>query len=131
MKKEVNILFIEDEKNIRTLVSYNLQIDGFKILMASDGPSGLKLAKKKPDLILLDIAMPGMDGLQVLAELKKDTRTETIPVFMLTARTMMNDIERAFAIGADDYITKPFDPHKLGETIKKKMGRLKKQGAKN
>lgn len=126
--KEITVLFIDDEENIRALVSYNLRLEGFQIFLAHDGLSGLKIAKRiYPDLILLDVAMPGVDGLQVLSELKKNSRTKPIPVFMLTAKGMIDDIERAFDLGADDYITKPFDPHKLGKSIKKKMDRFQKR----
>jgi len=76
---------------------------------------------KKPDVILLDWMMPEMNGLEVLSELKHNGKTEDIPVFMLTAKEIMGDIERAFEIGADDYLTKPFDPAQLGKTIKRKL----------
>ncbi|MHC4791025.1 MAG: response regulator [Planctomycetota bacterium] len=123
MMDEHNIvLVVDDEEHIRMVVEYNLRLDGFEVYLAEDGPAGLRLAREiVPDVILLDWMMPEMDGLEVLSELKHDERTEHIPVFMLTAKGMASDIERAFELGADDYITKPFDPRKLGETIKKKI----------
>lgn len=122
MSKRIPVLIIEDEKSIRTVLEYNLRLDGFEVYLAEDGPTGLELAReKKPKVILLDWMMPEMDGLEVLSELKYDKRTEHIPVFMLTAKGMIGDIERAFAIGADDYITKPFEPVELGQIIKTKL----------
>jgi len=122
MSKRIPVLVIEDEKSIRMVLEYNLRLDGFEVYLAEDGPTGLELAReKKPKVILLDWMMPEMDGLEVLSELKYDKRTEHIPVFMLTAKGMIGDIERAFALGADDYITKPFEPVELGHTIKTKL----------
>lgn len=122
MSERIPVLVIDDEEHIRTILEYNLRLDGFEVYLAENGRMGLELArKKKPALVLLDWMMPEMDGLEVLSELKYDGRTEDIPVFMLTAKGMIGDIERAFELGADDYITKPFEPEKLGQTIKKKF----------
>lgn len=122
MPKRIPVLVVEDEEPLRKILEYNLRLDGFEVYLAEDGPKGLELAReKKPGLILLDWMMPGMDGLEVLSELKHDKRTEDIPVFMFTAKGMIGDMERAFEIGADDYITKPFDPAQLGNSIKKKL----------
>lgn len=116
------VLVVEDEEHIRIVVEYNLRRDGFEVYLAEDNPAALEVARKViPDVILLDWMLPGMDGLEVLTELKHDKRTEHIPVFMLTAKGMASDINRAFELGADDYITKPFDPRLLGEVIKKKL----------
>jgi len=120
------VLVVEDEEHIRLVVEYNLKRDGFEVYSAEDGATGLELARKIiPDVILLDWMLPGIDGLEVLTELKHDKRTEHIPVFMLTAKGMTSDIDRAFDMGADDYVTKPFDPGLLGEIIKKKLEELK------
>ncbi len=122
MSKRIPLLVIEDEEHIRKIIEYNLKLDGFEVFMASNGREGLIIAReKKPDVILLDWMMPEMNGLEVLSELKHDKKTEHIPVFMLTAKGMLGDIDRAFDVGADDYITKPFDPINLGKNIKKKM----------
>jgi two-component system phosphate regulon response regulator PhoB len=122
MSQRIPILVIDDEEPVRTVLEYNLRLDGFEVYTAEDGQSGLELARnKKPELILLDWMMPGMSGLEVLAELKYDKRTENIPVFMFTAKGMIADIERAFDVGADDYITKPFEPVELGKIIKGKL----------
>jgi DNA-binding response OmpR family regulator len=121
------VLVIEDETHIAIVVEYNLKRDGFEVYLAEDGTSGLELARKIiPDVILLDWMLPGMDGLKVLTELKNDKTTEHIPVFMLTAKGMASDINRALDLGADDYITKPFNPRQLGELIRKKLKEPKK-----
>ena len=127
MSKRTQVLVIEDEDHIRLALEYNLRLDGFEVHLAEDGPSGLEIAQReKPQLILLDWMMPEMDGLEVLSELKHDRRTEDITVFMLTAKGTVGDIDRAFAIGADDYITKPFDPASLGAALKEKLEKCRK-----
>jgi len=122
MSEQVSVLVIEDEEHIRKVLEYNLKLDGFEVYLAEGGISGLELARQQgPDVVLLDWMLPDMDGLKVLSELKHDDRTKHIPVFMLTAKGMMSDVGQALYEGADDYITKPFDPAELGETIKKKL----------
>jgi len=122
MAQCTTIVVIEDEERIRKVLDYNLKLDGFEVFPARDGPEGLELARdKKPDLILLDWMMPGMDGLQVLSELKEDEKTRDIPVFMLTAKSMMTEVGRALYQGADDYIVKPFEPRELGQMLKEKL----------
>ena len=120
------ILVIEDEEHIRTVLSYNLKLDGFEVYLAENGILGLNIAREiLPDLILLDWMMPGMDGLQVLSELKHDDITRSIPVFMLTAKSMMAEVGRALYEGADDYITKPFDVIELGQILKEKLEKVR------
>jgi DNA-binding response OmpR family regulator len=127
MDRRISVLVVEDEEHIRKVLEYNLRLDGFEVYSAGEGPSGLELAAEiMPDVILLDWMMPGMDGLGVLAELKQNETTEHIPVFMLTAKGMMADVGQALCAGADDYITKPFDPIQLGRTIKKKLEKCAK-----
>ena len=122
MNKQIIILIVEDEAHIRRVLEYNLKLDGFEVYMAEDGAAGLKLTREKqPDVILLDWLMPVMNGLQILAELKADSSTDHIPVFMLTAKGMLNDVTQALETGADDYITKPFNPVQLGKTIREKL----------
>lgn len=126
MAEIMTILVIEDEEHIRTILKYNLELDGFEVYLAEDGMSGLELAReKRPDLVLLDWMMPGLDGLQVLSELKNDERTKDIPVFMLTAKSLMAEVGRALYEGADDYITKPFDVIELGQILKEKFEKVK------
>ncbi len=122
MSKKIPILVVEDEEHIQNILEYNLKLDGFEVYLAENGRMGLEHARqKKLELILLDWMMPEMDGLEVLSELKHDKKTKHIPVFMLTAKGMLGEIDRAFNVGADDYITKPFDPVLLGNTIRKKL----------
>jgi two-component system phosphate regulon response regulator PhoB len=127
MSEQITILVVEDEAHIRRVLEYNLKLDGFEVYLAEDGATGLKLARENsPDVILLDWLMPVMNGLQVLAELKTDSSTEHIPVFMLTAKGMLNDVTQAIEMGADDYITKPFNPIQLGKTIREKLEKCAK-----
>src|SRR3989304_4050110 len=110
-KARNTVLVVEDEEHIRTVVEYNLRRQGFDVYTAENGLGGLDLARKvRPAVILLDWVMPELEGLEVLAELKRDRATSKILVLMLTARGMAGDMERALRLGADDYITKPFDP---------------------
>ena len=127
MSEQIKILVVEDEAHIRRVLEYNLKLDGFEVYLAEYGAAGLKLARENsPDLILLDWLMPVINGLQVLAELKTDSSTEHIPVFMLTAKGMLNDVTQAIEIGAYDYITKPFNPIQLGKTIREKLEKCAK-----
>lgn len=103
------ILVIEDEEPISDTLAYNLEKEGFEVLLASDGPTGLEKARAAmPDLILLDLMMPGMDGYQVCTTLRSDPALEHIKVLMLTARSEESDEIIGFNMGADDYVTKPF-----------------------
>lgn len=127
MSKRIPVLIVEDEEHIRNILDYNLRLDGFEVYMAEDGAKGLELANKhKFQVILLDWMMPKMDGLEVLSELKHTKKTENIPVFMLTAKGAIGDMDRAYNIGADGYITKPFDAKLLGSTIRKKLEECEK-----
>ncbi|MGD1042911.1 MAG: response regulator [Sedimentisphaerales bacterium] len=127
MSEQITILVVEDEAHIRRVLEYNFKLDGFEVYLAEDGATGLKLARENsPDVILLDWLMPVMNGLQVLAELRADSSTEHIPVFMLTAKGMLNDVTQAIEMGADDYITKPFNPIQLGKTIREKLEKCEK-----
>jgi two-component system alkaline phosphatase synthesis response regulator PhoP len=127
MSEKIPVLVVEDEEHIRNILEYNLKLDGFEVYLAEDGLAGLELARqKKFEVILLDWMMPEMNGLEVLSELKHDKRTEHIPVFMLTAKAMTDDLAQALQLGADDYIAKPFDPVTLGQVIKQKLESLVK-----
>lgn len=127
MSKWISVLLIEDEELVRKTLKRSLQLYGFRVYPAEDGPAGLKLAQEKePAFILLDWMMPEMNGLEVLAELKHSEKTEHIPVFMLTGRGMMGDLDQAFEIGADGYITKPADLTDLGRIVKAKWQKYEK-----
>jgi DNA-binding response OmpR family regulator len=127
-RKRFPVLVIDDDNIVIELAKHWLYVDGFEVYTAEDGPSGIKAARKyKLDLILLDVVMPGMDGLEVLLNLKQHKKTRNIPVFMLTAQSSLGNMESAFARGADDYITKPFAGKELGEIIRARLEKLKRQ----
>ena len=114
-----NVLVIEDEADIRELVKYNLQRENFSVLEAESGEEGLKLVERVlPDLVLLDLMLPGKDGLEVCRILKRDERAQQVPIIMMTARGEESDIITGLELGADDYIVKPFSPKILGARIK-------------
>jgi DNA-binding response OmpR family regulator len=130
-----NILVIEDEKDIVEAIEYNLKKEGFKVSHAYDGPTGLKAAKDKlPDLILLDLMLPDISGLDVCKSLKKETRTAGIPIIILTAKGTESDKIVGLEMGADDYITKPFSMRELITRIRTILRRYSpevKVGTKN
>ncbi len=104
-----NILVIEDEQSIADVIVYNLQKEGYAVFWERDGRDGLLRAQSMvPDLCILDLMLPGIDGLQICRLLKADTRTKAVPVMMLTARSAETDEIVGFNMGADDYVTKPF-----------------------
>lgn len=108
------VLVIEDEEDIADLVAFNLGRGGYEVENASDGLRGLEAAKSLlPDLIVLDLMLPGMDGISLFKELKREAATRSIPVIMLTARGQTEDRIRGLEVGADDYMTKPFSPKEL------------------
>ncbi len=113
------ILFIEDEKNIVELVKYNLEQEGFRVLTATKGNTGLELAlKSKPALVLLDLMLPEMNGLEICKTLKLNEKTRLTPIIMLTAKNTESDKVIGLELGADDYMTKPFSPRELVARIK-------------
>jgi two-component system phosphate regulon response regulator PhoB len=119
------LLIIEDEADIRELISFNLEMSGYEVLKARDGEEGLRMARsEKPDLIILDLMLPGMDGLKVCSHLKKDSDVKDVPVIMLTARSEDDDIISGLETGADDYITKPFSPRILIARVKAALRRI-------
>jgi two-component system phosphate regulon response regulator PhoB len=108
------ILIVEDEQDIADLIGFNLQRAGFEVIKAHDGIAGTEAAlRERPDLIVLDLMLPGRDGYGVFRELKRDSRTVDIPVIMLTARAQTEDRIQGLEAGADDYLTKPFSPKEL------------------
>ncbi|MFO7764886.1 MAG: response regulator transcription factor [Pelovirga sp.] len=118
MGKE-HILVIEDEEDILALLHYNLIKEGFKVTCAQTGEDGLTAARTlEPDLIVLDLMLPGIDGLDVCRALKKDKATSAIPIVMLTAKGEEHDIITGLELGADDYVTKPFSPRVLSSRLK-------------
>ena len=119
------ILIIDDEPSIVNLVSAYLKPEGYQVLTASDGPSGLRAAQTHmPDLIVLDVMLPGMDGVELLSRLRLDS---DVYVILLTARTEEADKIIGLSVGADDYVTKPFSPRELTARIKSALRRLQKE----
>ncbi|MFW5798844.1 MAG: response regulator [Planctomycetota bacterium] len=122
---KAHILVIEDEEDILELVSFNLKKEGFKVTGALTGEDGLELARKEhPDLIVLDLMLPGIDGLEVCRSLKKDSETRGIAVIMLTAKSEETDIVVGLELGAEDYVTKPFSPKVLLARIRTVLRRV-------
>ena len=119
------ILIVEDEKDIIKMIEYNLKKEGYKVIDARDGEDALDLAVREyPDLILLDLMLPGIDGLEVCKSLKKESKTSSIPIIMLTAKSQESDKVVGLELGADDYITKPFSPRELIARIKAVLRRV-------
>jgi two-component system phosphate regulon response regulator PhoB len=122
------ILVIDDEKDLIDLVRYNLEKEGFDVIAASDGQSGLEVASRHaPDLVVLDLMMPGIDGLQICQRLRADPRTARMPVIMLTAKATEADRIVGLELGADDYITKPFSPREVVARVKAVLRRAASQ----
>ncbi len=109
-----SVLVVNDDPDVCELVRYKLEQSGFDVRRASDGDQALsEVEAEVPDLVLLDIMMPGMSGLEVLERWRANEATEKLPVIMLTAKAQENDVERGFELGADDYVIKPFSPREL------------------
>ena len=110
----LKILIVDDEEDVVKPIAFRLDNQGFEVLMEPDGDLGFQTAVAElPDLILLDIMMPGIDGLTLCQILKQRADTSHIPIIMLTAKTTMGDVEKAFAANADDYVSKPFEWQEL------------------
>ena len=119
------VLVIDDEPPIRLLCRVNLEAEGMEVLEASDGPTGLEKARNdEPDVILLDVMMPGLDGWQVAEELIEGERTGTIPIIFLTARAVARDRARGLDLGGIDYVTKPFNPVELAPLVRDLIARV-------
>ena len=119
------VLVIDDEAPIRLLCRVNLEAEGMQVLEAADGPAGLECARSAlPDVILLDVMMPGLDGWQVAEELLDDDSTSGIPIIFLTARAELRDRARGLDVGGIDYVTKPFNPIDLASLVRNLLGRV-------
>ena len=122
------ILVIDDEKDLIELVRYNLEKEGYDVIAATDGQSGLEVIKRhRPELVVLDLMMPGIDGLQVCQRLRADQRSARMPVIMLTAKATEADRIVGLELGADDYITKPFSPREVVARVKAVLRRTAAQ----
>ena len=119
------ILVIEDEKNIAEVVKYSLEQDGFQVRTAHRGDTGLDEAmKSRPDLIVLDLMLPEIDGLEICKTLKQNPKNAHIPIIMLTAKSEETDQVLGLELGADDYVTKPFSPRQLVARVKAVLRRV-------
>ena len=126
------VLIVDDELHIVELLKYNLETNGYKVIYALNGKDGLSMVfDKKPDLVLLDLMLPEIDGLDVCKEIKKNKETENIPVIMLTAKGEEFDKILGLELGADDYVTKPFSVRELLARIKAVLRRKNKNDAEN
>ena len=117
------VLIADDEHNIRHILDFSLHAEGFDVLSAHTGEDALTLAREyAPDLIILDVMMPGKGGIETCRALKEDPKTAVIPVILLTARSSKADREAGQEAGADEYITKPFSPQRVIEAVQGLLG---------
>ena len=119
------VLIVDDEAPIRLLCRVNLEAEGMEVLEAPDGARGLEVARsERPDVVLLDVMMPGLDGWRVAQEMLDDERTNEIPIIFLTARAEFRDRARGLDIGGVDYVTKPFNPLDLAPLVDELLARI-------
>jgi DNA-binding response OmpR family regulator len=122
------VLVIDDEKDLLELVRYKLEKEGYRIRTAQDGEAGLEaVARELPDIVIVDLMLPGIDGLDVCRRLRADRRTAQTPIIMLTAKSAETDRVVGLEMGADDYVTKPFSPRELAARIKAVLRRVSPQ----
>jgi DNA-binding response OmpR family regulator len=118
------VLIADDEDDIRELVSYRLTNSGFDVLEAADGEEALDLSlEHRPDLAILDVMMPRIDGYELARRLRQEEQTRRMPIILLTARSQETDVARGFESGADDYVRKPFSPQELAARVQAILGR--------
>jgi DNA-binding response OmpR family regulator len=121
---KLTVLVIDDDPVILELLRVNFEIEGFDVICATDGEEGLKRAQADhPDVVISDIMMPRRDGLQLLNDLRADPGTEHLPIILLSAKAQRNEVQQGLDMGADDYITKPFDPLELIDRLNAVMTR--------
>ncbi|WP_035857140.1 response regulator transcription factor [Cryptosporangium arvum] len=120
------ILVADDDRDILDLVAFKLSAAGHELITVTDGATALTEARRAvPDLVVLDVAMPGMSGLDVCRELRAEPVTSAIPVLLLTARGQESDVEAGFDVGADDYVVKPFSPRELQSRVTAMLSRAR------
>lgn len=126
----MEILIVEDDTDIAELVAYNLERQGWNVSLCHHGSEGLELIRRThPDLVILDIMLPGMDGLEIFRRMKEDESTREIPALFLTARAQLDDRLTGLKLGADDYITKPFSPKELVLRVRNILQRVNRSAA--
>ena len=114
------VLVVDDDPVIVRLLEVNFEMEGFTVLTAGDGAEGVEVARaQRPDVVVSDVMMPRMNGLELVAALKGDPDTAGIPVLLLSAKAQADDVRNGLAAGADDYVTKPFEPSDLVERVTK------------
>jgi DNA-binding response OmpR family regulator len=118
------VLAADDEEDILELIVFRLERSGYDVVGARDGAEALELARSaKPDLAVLDVMMPKMDGFELTRRLREDEATSRMPIILLTARSQESDVQRGFDSGADDYLRKPFSPQELRARVQAILGR--------
>ena len=118
------VLVVEDDPVILRLLEVNFELEGFSVLLAHDGAEGIEVARaQKPDLIITDIMMPRVSGLELVIALKADDATKSIPIILLSAKAQTNDLKIGMEAGADDYVTKPFEPLDLVDRVNALLNR--------
>jgi DNA-binding response OmpR family regulator len=118
------ILVADDEDDVRELIAYRLTRSGYKVIGAGDGLEALELATERtPDLMVLDVMMPKLDGYELTRRVRAEQSLRAIPVILLTARSQATDVDRGFEVGADDYLKKPFNPDELVARVRAVLGR--------
>src|SRR5205823_5372907 len=115
---QVTVLVVDDDPVILNLLQVNFEMEGFNVITATDGDEGLREARsKRPDIVVSDIMMPKLDGLEMAATLKGDRSTRTLPIILLSARAQTADVQRGLDAGVEEYVTKPFDPLELVDLV--------------
>ncbi|HIE09534.1 MAG TPA: response regulator [Armatimonadetes bacterium] len=118
-RPKARILVVDDEPEIVRAIRTNLELEGYEVLEAYNGPDALKIARsERPDLVVLDVLMPEMDGWQVLREIRGDKELKDTPVVLLTALSSDRDVDTGWELGAHRYLTKPFEPQRLIEVVR-------------
>ena len=121
------VLVIDDDPVIVQLLRVNFEIEGFEVVSAADGREGFERAKAdRPDLVLSDIMMPRMDGLELVAQLKAHASTRSLPIILLSAKAQNAEVQQGLDAGADDYVTKPFDPLELIDRVNAVLARARR-----
>jgi DNA-binding response OmpR family regulator len=121
------VLVIDDDPVILELLRVNFEIENFEVVTASDGREGLEKARTvKPDVVLSDIMMPRIDGLELVSMLREDPRTRALPVILLSAKAQNAEVQQGLDLGADDYVTKPFDPLELIDRVNAVLARARR-----
>jgi DNA-binding response OmpR family regulator len=118
------VLLVEDDPVILRLLEVNFELEGYEVLLAHDGAEGIRLAQEqRPDLVISDIMMPNVSGIELVAALKGDERTAGIPILLLSAKAQSADVKAGLEAGADDYVTKPFEPLELVDRVQALLAR--------